>query len=630
MLTHLSGQLKKRSMQYRSLTFEEIETLEKNNCWAEDWNRVEVSEDGFQAKFFHRVMFYGDIRLGCCQKNVEITKDFFKHSGINDATLRNVTVGNDCLIEKVGNYINNYTIGDDCLISNISVMETTEGASYGEGNLISVLNEVGDGNVILFHDLNSQFAAFMVKHFNDKDLKNAIRRLVSEEIARTNPERGTIGNNVKIVNTKEITNTVIQDDCEISGASRLSDCTILSSENASVYIGTGVICENSIISDGSSIVNSVKMQDCFVGEACQIANGFTASQSVFFANSFMANGEACAAFCGPFCASHHKSSLLIGGMFSFYNAGSGTNFSNHAYKMGPMHWGILERGTKTASGSYLLMPATIGTFSVCFGKLMHHPNTTALPFSYLIAEADKMFLVPGRNITTVGLYRDIRKWPKRDMRPQQSQKSIVNFDWLSPFSVGEILRGKKILENLRQASGDNVSSYNYHEYVINASSLRKGIKYYDIALRIYMGAVLKRAHKWGFFGKPETETGTGRWDDLSGLLLPVSEEQRLIDDIKNGSLETIQEVVERFCEINDNYRIYQWAWTYRLILEYYGITEITDEDDARIRQDYVEARRAWIAEIRKDAEKEYEMGDVDREVFESFVNSLDHEIDFEN
>lgn len=617
-------------MQYRSLTFEEIEILESNSCWAEDWSRVEVAEDGFQAKFFHRVMFYGDVQLGSVQKEVEITKGFVKHSGINDATLRNVTVGNDCLIEKVGNYINNYTIGDDCLISNISVMETTEGATYGEGNLISVLNEVGDGNVIFFHDLNSQFAAFMVKHFNDKDLKNAIRRLVKEEIARTNPERGTIGNNVKIVNTREITNTVIQDDCEISGASRLSDCTILSSEYASVYIGTGVICENSIISDGSSIVNSVKMQDCFVGEACQISNGFTASQSVFFANSFMSNGEACAAFCGPFCASHHKSSLLIGGMFSFYNAGSGTNFSNHAYKMGPMHWGILERGTKTASGSYLLMPATIGTFSVCFGKLMHHPNTTALPFSYLIAEADKMYLVPGRNITTVGLYRDIRKWPKRDMRPQQTQKSIVNFDWLSPYSVGEILQGKKILENLRQASGDNVSSYNYHEYVINATSLRKGIKYYDIALRIYMGAVLKRAHKWGFFGKPQTEVGLGRWDDLSGLLLPVSEERRLIEDIKSGSLETIQEVVERFREINDNYRIYQWAWTYRMILEYYGINEISPEDDARIKQDYIEARRAWIAEIKKDAEKEFEMGDVDREVFESFVNSLDHEVDFEN
>ena len=616
-------------MEYRALTEEEIIVFENNNCWAEDWNRVKVAVEGFFPKFFHRVMFYGDIRLGSFEKNVEVTKGFVKHSGINDATLRNVIVGNDCLIEKIGNYINNYTIGNDCLITNISVMETTEGATFGEGNLISVLNEVGDGNMILFHDLNSQLAAFMVKHFGDKDLKNAIRRLISEEIARTNPERGTLGNGVKIVNTKEITNTIIQDDCEISGASRLSDCTILSTGKASVYIGTGVICENTIISDGSSIINSVKMQDCFVGEACQIANGFTASQSVFFANSFMANGEACAAFCGPFSASHHKSSLLIGGMYSFYNAGSGTNFSNHAYKMGPMHWGVLERGTKTASGGYILMPATIGTFSVCFGKLMHHPNTQALPFSYLIAGGDTMFLVPGRNITTVGLYRDSRKWPKRDMRPQDSQKSIVNFDWLSPFSVGEILRGKKILENLRLASGDNVSTYNYHEYVINASSLRKGIKYYDIALRIYMGAVLKRAHKQGFFGKPETEIGLGKWNDLSGLLLPDSEEQRMIADIKSGSLETIQDVLERFAEINRNYRRYQWAWTYRMILDYYGIQEITEVDSDRIKHDYIEARRAWIAEIKKDAEKEFDMGDVDEEVFRDFVDKLDHEIDFE-
>ena len=163
-----------------------------------------------------------------------------------------------------------------------------------------------------------------------------------------------------------------------------------------------------------------------------------------------------------------------------------------------------------------------------------------------------------------------------------------------------------------------------------ASSLRKGIKYYDIALRIYMGAVLKRAHKWGFFGKPETEVGTGKWNDLSGLLLPESEEMRLIRDIKDGTLETIQDVIERFTEINENYRVYQWAWTYRMILEYYGIKEITAEDDERIKKDYVEARRAWIAEIRKDAQKEFDMGDVEPEVFESFVNSLDHEIDFEN
>ena len=615
--------------EYRQLTQEEIGVLENNSCWAENWEQVQVAE-AFSPYGFHRVVFYGDIRLGVFEKQVEVTNGFTKHVGINDATLRNVTVGDNCLIEKIGNFINNYTIGDDCYISNICTMETTEGATFGEGHLVSVLNEMGDGNVMLFHDLNSQLAAFMVKHFKDRQLKDCIMRLVNEEIRFTQPEQGTIGNGVKIINTKEITNTVVKDDCEISGASRLSDCTILSSKDASVYIGTGVICENSIISNGCSITNSVKMQDCFVGEACQITNGFTAEASVFFANSYMANGEACAAFCGPFSASHHKSSLLIGGEFSFYNAGSNTNFSNHAYKMGPMHYGTLERGSKTASGAYVLMPANIGAFSVCFGKLMNHPDMRCLPFAYLMAYGETMYIVPGRNITTVGLYRDIKKWPKRDKRAASCRKSVINFDWLSPFTVGEIVEGKKILESLQRAGGKNVSSYNFQEYIINASSLKKGIKYYDIALRIYMGAVLKRAVKEGFLGKPTSDTGLGKWIDLSGLLLPVSEEERLIEDIKNGNVESIRDVLNRFYDINDHYREYQWAWTYQLMLDYYGLDELTDQAMQRIREDYVRARRAWIAEIRKDAQKEFAMGDVEQEVFDDFISKLDHEIDYED
>lgn len=614
----------------RNLTEEEINILDDNGCWAEDWSTITVSDD-FVPKYMHRVVLYGEVQIGSFSKNVEVSPGFCKHSGINNATLRNVSVGDDCLIENIGSFINNYTIGNDCYISNVSTIETTEGATYGQGNLISVLNEVGDGNIILFNGLNSQIAALMISHNRDKEFWAAMRRLISEDIKATSPDRGTIGDGVKIVNTKEITNTVIGDECEVSGAARLSDVTILSSPNATVYIGTGVICENSIINHGSSLINSVKMQDCFVGEACKISNGFTASQSVFFANCFMSNGEACAAFCGPFTASHHKSSLLIGAQFSFYNAGSATNFSNHAYKMGPLHWGILERGTKTASGAYILMPATIGTFSVCFGKLMHHPDTRNLPFSYLIAYGDTMYLSPGRNITTVGLYRDIRKWPKRDVRPKGAQKSIVNFDWLSPFSVGEIIKGKKILEDLQAASGEDVSTYNFHEYVINASSLRKGIKYYDIALRIYMGAVLKRVLKQNQeLTPPDTETGQGDWHDLSGLLLPGTEEDRVVKDIKDGSLDTIDKVLDRFKDINDHYRQYQWAWTYRLILDYYQLQELTPENVANIRQDYVKARRAWIAEIRKDAEKEYKMGDVEPEVLDNFISQLDHEVDFEN
>lgn len=605
---------------YRLLTDEEITLLEDHGCKAENWEAIMVAED-FKPTYVHDVTFYGDIKLGVFEKNIEVSRGFLKHSGLSNATLRNVCIGDNSLVENIGNYINNYTIGEECYISNVSTMETTEGATYGEGNLISVLNEVGEGNVTLFDGLNSQLAAFMVKHNADRELRERLRQMIAEELERTLPDRGTIGFGVKIVNTREVVNTIVQDNCEVNGAARLFDCSLLSEAGSGVYVGSGVIFENSIVADGSSITNDCNLQDCYVGEACQLTNGFTASASVFFANSYMSNGEACAAFCGPFTASHHKSSLLIGAMFSFYNAGSATNFSNHAYKMGPMHYGILERGTKTASGAYILMPANIGAFSVCFGKLMHHPDTRNIPFSYLIAYGDIMYLVPGRNLNTVGLYRDVRKWPKRDIRPRSGQKSIVNFEWLSPFTVNEMLQGKQILEKLREAQGEMVPEYNFRGYVITNNSLNIGLRNYDMAIKMFLARCVR---KYGPT-EPASTTGWRQWSDLSGLLLPESEELRLIEEIKSGEMADIQRVTNRFGEIGERYEQYEWAFAYRLINEYYGIAQPRHADWQDIIDQGREAKRQWIATIREDALKEYKLGDVEEDVYRGFVEQLNKE-----
>ena len=590
----------------RNLTEKEITILTNQGCIAEDWSTIQV-KDGFTPQYISNVEFYGQVTLGVFQKDVEVAPGFSKHSGIRYATLRNVVIGDNCLIEHVG------------------TINTITGATFGQGTVISVLNEVGDGNVMIFDGLNSQLASLMVKYEHDKEFTQAVRSMIQKKIELTSQPITTIGDDVRITHTTAIINCHISDGCKIDGALRLQDCTLKSMPGATVKIGVGVIAENSVIYNGSSVLNNAKLENCFVGEACVITDGFTAESSLFFANCYMSNGEACAAFCGPFSASHHKSSLLIGGMFSFYNAGSATNFSNHAYKMGPMHWGVLDRGTKTASGSYILMPAHIGTFSVCFGKLMHHPDTRKLPFSYLIAYGDEMYLIPGRNLTTVGLYRDIRKWPKRDKRPDEARNSVVNFDWLSPFSVGGIMVAKRTLEGLREISGD-VATYNFHDYVIKNSSLKKGIKYYDIALRIYMGAVMKRH----ILEVPRSSVGTGKWSDLSGLLIPVTEEERIVEAIKSGELNSIAAIREEFITANRNYSEYRWAWSYRLIREYYGIEgEITQADAERVMEDYITARRAWIAEIRKDAVKEFELGDIDQSVLDEFLEVLDKEVEYE-
>lgn len=573
-------------MTYRKLTDDEIALLEDNNCRAEDWESVNVSDD-FNPAYLCDVVFYGEINLGYFDRNIEVSPGFLKHSGIYRATLRNVTVGDNCLIENVNNYINNYTIGDNCYISNIATLETSEGATYGQGNIISAGSPSCESNIMLFTRLSSQLAALMMKYSHDKELRETLRNLVREDINTQQPERGIIGEGVKIVNTGEITNTILGDYCEVNGAARLSDTTVMGTADASVFIGTGVICENSVISDGASLLNSAIVTDCFVGEACKISNGFTVGQSVIFANSNLSKGEASAAFCGPFTTSHHKNSLLTGSVFSLNNTG---------------HDDITQ----------------------C-------PDMCNLPFSRLTTQGDTTFLEPAFHITTAAHYCDIRRWPRCDMRAQSTPKSIVNFDWLSPFSVGEIIKAKKKLEDLREISGEDASNYRFHEFIIRAADLQKGIQNYDMALRIYMGAVLERVQRHDpELNEPETDTGLGKWDNLAGLLLPASEERQVVEDIKDGTLENIDAILRRFDEINAKYHNYQWVWTYRLILNYYGLTELTPDDADMIRDNCLKARRVWTEEIRQDAEREYQLGKMNQEALEALSAQLDRETNIEN
>ena len=603
--------------EYRPLTDDEIITLEDNGCTAEDWTGISVDED-FRPAHIHNVRFFGAVNLGVFEKSVEVTNGFTIHSGLRNATLRNVTVGDNCLIENIGNYINNYNIGEDCYICNVSTMETTAEATFGEGNMISVLNEAGSGNVMLFRGLNSNLAALMVKHSSDKNFADAVRTVIKDDISRRHTYTGTIGNGVRIVNTTEITNTNIGDNCEVNGACRLSECTLAAEPDDSVYIGSGVICENSVITDGSSILNSAKLFNCHVGEACQITNGFTAESCLFFANTYMANGEACAAFCGPFSASHHKSTLLIGCMTSFYNAGSATNFSNHAYKMGPIHYGTLERGSKTASGSHTLLPADIGTFSVCLGKIANHPDTRRLPFSYIIGDGRDTVIVPGRNITTVGLFRDIDKWQRRDLRMSGSKKSIINFDWLNPLTVNEIMKGLETLLTLQNCGGQDADFYEYEGCKISGKSLKRGIQLYNIAVKMFLGKVLEK-HT---LNTPAPAYGSGEWSDLSGLLLPVTEETRLADKLKYGMINDLGTLTETLNTYNDLYDNYLWTFAQDVMKRYLGTDSLTDDDCAKMREEGIKAHGEWIEEIRKDAEREYNMGDVTRDTLDKFLAQL--------
>ncbi|MBR1840442.1 MAG: DUF4954 family protein [Prevotella sp.] len=526
-------------MEYRNLTLNEIDALEQQGCRSTEWTQVLVAAD-FDAADLRNVCFDGAVRIG---------------SGAH--------------------------------ICNVGIIRTTDGATYGEDNMISVKNEAGDGNVVIYSALTSQTAAMMVRaaEQGDKELFGKLRAMASLYAKEVMPACTTIGSGVTIQDCRELTNVVIGDECELCGASRLIDCTLCSTPDAAIYIGDEVIMENVVAQAGATIVDGAKLYDSFVGEACHIGRGFTSEGSLFFANSHMDNGESCAALCGPFSVSHHKSSLLIGGEQSFYNAGSGTNFSNHAYKMGPIHYGTLERGSKTASGAHILWPAHIGAFSMVMNKVQTHPDTSLFPFSYVIGNGRKTNLIPGRNLITVGTYRDVMKWPKRDKRPAEGRRSLINYDWLSPYVIERIKAAINCLEEMQEEQGYDAEEYTGKGFVITPSALQHGLEYYKLALRMYGNA-----------------SSTDDWTDLLGLLTPSEALEQMREDILNDDISDIATLESRFKNIYDGYN--QWKGC--------------SDNDSATEQAYEQWRKA----IRQDAEREYEMGDVSEEQIAEFLDSV--------
>ena len=602
---------------YRALTQEEIGRLEAQACTAADWNDVQVAE-AFTPDYVHHTRFSGKIRLGVFEGEFRLAGGVCKHAGLSYAALHNVTVGDNCFIENVKNYIANYEIGESVFIENVDIILTDKKSRFGNGVEVSVLNETG-GREVMIHDRLSAHQAYIMALYRHRPLLIGRMKALIEAYAEAHAsETGSIGNRVSIVNSGYIKNVRIGDCCEIEGAGRLKNGTVNSNASDPVHIGYGVVCDDFIISSGAHIEDGTMITRCFVGQACRMGHNYSASDSLFFSNCQEENGEACAIFAGPFTVTHHKSTLLIAGMFSFMNAGSGSNQSNHMYKLGPIHQGAMERGAKTTSDSYILWPARIGAFSLVMGRHVNHPDTSDLPFSYLIEDKNTTYLAPGVNLRSVGTIRDAQKWPKRDLRKDPLRLDQINYNLLSPYTIQKMMKGREILKELARVSGETSETYSYQSAKIKNSALNKGIRFYETAIHKFLGnSVIKRLEKIRFQSDeeirkrllPDTPVGSGEWVDISGLIAPKSEIERLMSDIETGALSTVDQIHDRFADMHAHYYTYEWTWAYEKMLEFYRLDaeRITASDICAIVRQWQEAVVGLDRLVYEDAKKEFSL-----------------------
>ncbi len=559
--------------EYRKLTQAETRRLERQGCTAEDWQLIEVHPD-IDLRHLAHVHFSGSNRIGKFKKTVALPGGITLHTGIRHATLHCATVGDDCLIAHVRGYIAHYDIAPDCIIFHTDTIAMTGPSSFGNGTVLRVMSESGGRDIVMHDRLSAQEAYMQAMYRHDALFAQNLRRIALDYAERQKDVRGSIGEGVRIFRCGPIRNVRIGPCARLEGAARLENGTVCSHPDAPTFVGGLVIALDFILQSGCHVSDGAMLARCHVGQASTVGRGFSATDSYFGCNCQAEQGEARSILAGPYTVTHHKSTLLIGGMFSFMNAGSGTNQSNHAYKLGPMHHGVLERGCKTASGSHISWPAHVGAFSLVMGHCPPRTDSGEWPFSYLVGRDSSCYVIPGIALRGVGTLRDIGKWPARDGRPSRlPQTDSVSFEAFSPYTMGRVLRARTLLEELCGRFGGDTEEITRNGLRFKEKSARQGAEWYRLAADRYFGEQLIRqleAHEDtppnGLCDALRPRTAcSDRWGDIGGMLAPMSEIDGIMKAVSTGRIDRIEELWERIRLVHDRYDSFAWAWTWQLL-----------------------------------------------------------------
>ncbi len=627
-----------KSNSYGNLTQEQIEILERQGCSAQDWSKVKVA-DGFNPVRVRNVQFLGRVRMGRLAGNISFAGGLEKPSGIYGATIVDCTIGDDVRISNVGVHIAGYDIGTGACIENVGTIVTRPDATFGNGVKVAVLNEAGGREVILFDELSAQFAYLMCMHRYRPRLIKKLLEMAETEVKKVRSDTGKIGAGARICSTLEIIDVNVGPHAVIKAAASLVNGTVLSSAEAPSVIGSGVVAEDFIIAESASVTGSAHLKQVFVGQGCKVGSQFSAENSLFFSNCEAFNGEACSIFAGPYTVTHHKSTLLIACLFSFYNAGSGTNQSNHMYKLGPVHEGKLERGTKAGSFSYMMWPCRVGPFSVVLGKHTRIFDTSDFPFAHLEAGPDgKCSMIPGLYLATAGTLRDAEKWPRRDRRKGSKKRDMISFDIFSPYTVGKMVKASSILGNLQDSTDRSVEEVSINGAQMKRVLLRTSQKFYRTVIEMYLlGKILARienALDGGIekireaFAAEAGAVFSRDWVDIGGQLMA---KQRLLDvtnSIEGGEITDFAAFYGEVGKIHQAFEKDEWAWVKETYKEFFGraLETLTKDDFAEAAESYRKTRIRFLKQVLIDAEKDF--GGLSRTGFGQDGSAEDLDEDF--
>lgn len=628
---------------YRKLTINEIELLEmqKNRC--HDWSKILVT-DLFEPLQVKRCTFMGTVRIADMEPISLEFHDVILQVGLYNSQIRSCDIGKNCAVHNVS-FLSRMLIGDNVMLKDINELVTSDHAKFGNGIVkngedpngrieLEIANEAGGREILPFAKMVTIDAYIWYKYRENSVLMDKLKSFVESEYSSERGYYGKIGNRTIIKNSRILKDVTIGSDAYIKGTNKLKNLTIKSSAEHKTQIGEGCTLVNGIIGEGCKVFYGAMAVRFQLMNHSSLKYGARLINSVLGENSTISCCEVLNSFIFPGHEQHHNSSFLIASVLKGQtNIASGATIgSNHNSRANDGEL-VAGRGFWPGLNCSLKHDSYFAAFNIIVKGNYTKEINNPLPFSLIsLNKNDKVEVYPGYWFThnMYALKRNSWKYGARDQREDNFPR--LDFDFLAPDTIGEMIEGRIFLEKCAEYSyrkistdaesgEDLLSNYDdYGNFTIYSTSIenknhgvlihKPAVAYSQYKKMITLYSVTKLLDYFKSGGeKSDLDRGNlknpDKWINCGGQFIPVDRVNNIISGIENGDINSWDSLHTKYRDAAGIYENDLAEHAYCVLKIINNVTEIDRNIWLNSLADAVETRNQIKERVYSSREKDF-------------------------
>lgn len=569
--------------QYRNLTETEIDQLQSQGNYAQDWNNLMVSNE-FCCRLVRNNNFYGKVYLGSIGTDTIVDANEMNWPiGIYGSMLRDCTIGDYCAIHNV-RLLRGYKVGNLACLANIDEMTYDSiGVTY-----LEPMNECGGRRIIAFPGMRVGDAYLWAKF---RDHKVMVEKLDAMTRQLLSEKPGIVGDCAVVANTKMV-----------------RDVNIESTEMEPTLIRNCVCLDAGVISPGCHLTDGVIAERFALGENVKLEKGLRLYDTVVGDNSTLACCEVGCNIIFPAHEQHHNNSFLIATVvMGQSNVAAGCTIgSNHNGRTADNEI-VAGRGFWPGLCSSFKHSSRFASYCLISKAAYPYELDIKLPFALVNNnEAENRLEVMPAYWWMYNMYaldRNSRKFAARDKRTYSRQN--IEFQPLAPDTAEEILQAIGMLRQwMQESTGTEVYGKGMEKGKRKCLILKaaEAINAYEDML-IYYAMQAMEGHE-DTIGLKYDDDREKRWVNLGGQLVGGECLDQLIEDIEEGRLASWDDIHQRMDKLWEQYPTMRYSHAYSILCDLESTDCINDSIWTKLMLRYEEIKQYVADQVRITREKD--------------------------